>query len=421
MLLHDRIAQALARACRDGPAVALLFLDLDHFKLVNDTRGHGTGDRLLSVVAGRILRAVRPDDTVARFGGDEFVVVCHGVSDEEQVRTIAGRVENAITVPIRLDDEEIVITASIGLVLGYPGATVEGLIRDADTAMYQAKAAGRGRAETFDANLRTRAEHRVSTERALRVALQDDQLRVKYQPIVSMRDGAIVGVEALVRWQHPEFGLTEPADFIALAEETGLIIPIGTWVLARACRDLAQWRQQYREAAQLSVSVNLSPRQLRDPYLLVAIKEATSAADLDPSAITLEITENALTDDLALANVTLSEIAALGVRLSIDDFGTGYSSLAYLKRFPVHEMKIDRTFVEDVTHDQYDEAIVSAVTYIARALELDVVAEGVETLEQDERLSALGCQRAQGFYYSLPVDADDFAHLLGAPAVPRAG
>jgi predicted signal transduction protein with EAL and GGDEF domain len=358
---------------------------------------------------------------VARFGGDEFVVVCHGVSDEEQVRTIAGRVENAITVPIRLDDEELVITASIGLVLGYPGATVEGLIRDADTAMYQAKAAGRGRAETFDANLRTRAEHRVSTERALRVALQDDQLRVKYQPIVSMRDGAIVGVEALVRWQHPEFGLTEPADFIALAEETGLIIPIGTWVLARACRDLAQWRQQYREAAQLSVSVNLSPRQLRDPYLLVAIKEATSAADLDPSAITLEITENALTDDLALANVTLSEIAALGVRLSIDDFGTGYSSLAYLKRFPVHEMKIDRTFVEDVTHDQYDEAIVSAVTYIARALELDVVAEGVETLEQDERLSALGCQRAQGFYYSLPVDADDFAHLLGAPAVPRAG
>jgi diguanylate cyclase (GGDEF)-like protein/PAS domain S-box-containing protein len=411
LLLTDRLAHGLAHSKRRGTDLGVIFVDLDDFKLVNDSFGHTAGDSLLRHAAERIIDAIRPADTVARFGGDEFVVVCDDVSVLE-VERIAGRVLAAVREPYKLDDQEVTVTASLGIALADENATPESLLRDSDAAMYRAKDRGGGRIEIYDEALRVKVERALATTSALRRALDRDEFAVHYQPLVDLFTGAIVGAEALVRWEHPDRGLVSPDDFISLAEDTGLIVPIGAWVLEEACRQLREWQ---RTTPSMTIAVNLSVRQLMDPQIVEVVDEVLERTGVKPACLCLELTESMFMEDVEYFGRTLSSLKALGVQLSIDDFGTGYSSLSYLKRFPVDAVKIDRAFVDGLGTDPHDTALVAAILAMAEALELEVTAEGVETEDQLSHLKRLHCQRAQGYFLARPMPASAMTTLLGEP------
>jgi diguanylate cyclase (GGDEF)-like protein/PAS domain S-box-containing protein len=407
-LLVDRVEQALRRHRVGDGALAALFCDLDGFKVLNDSRGHGAGDRVLQEVADRLRRAVRPQDIVARFGGDEFVVCCEGLVDDGEALRVAARIRDAIAPAFTLLDGEVFLTASVGVrTVGATGDAAEDLIRDADAAMYQAKANGRNQVVMYSEVLREQSEARLTIEAGLRRALERDEMRVHYQPVVSLATGVLVGVEALVRWEHPTRGLVAPVEFIGIAEDTGLIEPIGAWVLEQACRQLKSWQEA--GAAPLCMSVNLSGRQLKAPDLVEVVARILDRTGVDPGDVCLEVTESVLMDDPAAAADKLTQLRALGVHLAIDDFGTGYSSLAHLRQFPVDSIKIDRSFVANLTDEPEAAAIVTAVIHLAQALHLTTVAEGVETADQRAQLELLGCQLAQGYHWSRPVSADHLA------------
>jgi diguanylate cyclase (GGDEF)-like protein/PAS domain S-box-containing protein len=405
LLFVDRLRRALATAEGDN-RVAVLFLDLDQFKVINDSLGHNAGDRLLVALADRLRAAIRPSDTVARFGGDEFAVLCTGVPDEDVAYELARRISSAVSKPIVLPEGEVFVTASVGIALsGGELETPETLLRNADAAMYRAKDQGRARAELFQSDAHDRAVRHLRTGNELHRALERGELRLHYQPIVSLEDGKVSGFEALLRWEHPRRGLVQPDDFVGLAEETGLVVPIGSWALEEACRQAATW---HLAGAPLSISVNLSPRQLAEPTLPEDVARVLQATGIDPGALWLEITENTLMRDAESAVRTLSALRSLGVHLAVDDFGTGYSSMSYLKRFPVQALKVDRTFVDGIGREPEDSAICTAVVSLAHALGLRAVAEGVETPEQLAELRTLGCELAQGFLFGRPAPAEEW-------------
>jgi diguanylate cyclase (GGDEF)-like protein/PAS domain S-box-containing protein len=411
-LLIDRIEQALARNTRAGSHVAVLLLDLDRFKLVNDSWGHSAGDGVLVAVADRLREAVRSADTVARFGGDEFVVVREGIGGAWEAARFGDRLVQAVAGELPVNGEEVFLTASLGIAVGDAADSAEALLRDADAAMYSAKERGRGRVELFDAEARVRAESRLVAEGALRRAVERDEFVVLYQPILSILEGTVIGAEALVRWDVPGESRVSPTDFIPLAEETGLIVPLGQWVLEQACDQLRRWRQAGLDLGTLSV--NLSARQLSAGSFATSVNHAIRRNGLMPSSLSFEITESVLMEDVEFSIESLVGLKGLGVRLAVDDFGTGYSSLAYLKRLPLDSLKIDRAFVDGLGTDPNDSAIVAAIVAMAGALGLAVTAEGVETDRQLEELRRLGCGYAQGFRFSRPLPADEFAQFVGS-------
>jgi diguanylate cyclase (GGDEF)-like protein/PAS domain S-box-containing protein len=412
-LLLERLEHWLRHRQRGEARAAVLFIDLDNFKRINDALGHHVGDNLLVSVAARLGEMLRPADTLARVGGDEFVVFCEDIAGEDAALNVVTRLIGALEAPFRLADHEHHVTASIGIALSDRGATAASLLRDADAALYRAKERGRARCELFDDALREHSLKWLETERELRRALENDELVNVYQPIVSVASGAIVGFETLVRWVHPTRGTISPAEFVPVAEQTGLIVPLGLGVLERACRQAVEWDPELR------VSVNLSPRQVTEPKLVESVDRILVETGLDPARLSLEITESVLIEETESALATLNRLRALGVRLELDDFGTGYSSLAYVKRFPIAALKIDRSFIDGLGRDAEDSAIVAAVISMARALGVDVVAEGVETPAQANGLRALGCSFAQGFFFSRPLTADALAELTAPSLAER--
>jgi diguanylate cyclase len=401
-LLVDRLIQTLASSRRRGSQLGVMFLDVDHFKLVNDVLGHVAGDNLLRMTAQRISAAIRPGDTVARFGGDEFVVVCDDVSILE-IEQIAADVLRSIRQPSLIGDQETSVTASLGIAVAEENSTAESLLRDCETAMYRAKKRTRGHFELFNEELRIKSERHIATATALHGALERAELVVHFQPVVDISMGSLVGAEALLRWEHPDRGQVSPVEFIPIAEETGLIISIGLWVFEQACEQLARWQCTNPS---MSVAVNLSVRQLVDPEITDQIEAILSRTGIRPQDVCLELTESIFAEDSDGIGNTLGSLSALGVKLAMDDFGTGYSSLSYLKRFPFDEVKVDQEFVDGLGTDPYDTELVSAVIAMAGALGLGVTAEGVETRDQLERLQRMDCQRAQGFYLARPMPAD---------------
>jgi diguanylate cyclase (GGDEF)-like protein/PAS domain S-box-containing protein len=412
-LLWEALREQLARP---EPAVAVLFVDIDDFKLVNDSFGHETGDVLLLAVADRLTDAVRPHDLVTRFGGDEFVVVCADVRDAPQAERIAHRLVDALKPPFTIAGREVNVSASMGLVLSTEvGLDPETVLRDADTALYQAKASGKARWALFDERVRQGVTTRLAMANALRRAIEHDQLTVHYQPIVDQLTGKAVGVEALSRWYDPEFGQVSPAVFIALAEEMGIIDRLGEWVLWAACRQFARWHTDLGDLAPAYLSVNLSARQLAAPGLVETVMHALEVTGLAPRRLCLELTESVFMDEIEGAVGQLRDLCSLGVRLAMDDFGTGYSSLSSLRRFPGEFLKIDRSFVAGLRTDPTAPAIVAAVVSLSEALGLSPVAEGVELVEDARLLQALGCRFAQGYLYARPMpESEATAWLRGS-------
>jgi len=409
-LLVDRMHQGMRRRA-DG-RMAVLLLDLDDLKMINESLGHGAGDAVLCEVGPRLTSALRPGDTIARFAGDTFAVVCEEIVDETHAQRLAERVAGAFGRPFVLGDEQLFVTARVGVVLSSGTESPEDLLRDADAALYRAKESGH-RYELFDPRLRERAIARLRTESDLRRALSRNELRLQYQPYWNLPDRTLAGVEALVRWQHPERGLVPPGEFIPIAEESGLVVPLGTWVLREACRQLAVWRREHPEAAAtLRMRVNLSARQVSQPGLVDLVARALEDHAIPAEALGLEITEGLLMQDSEAVASTLRGIKELGIRLVLDDFGTGYSSLSYLQRFPIDQLKIDRSFVFALEERDESRAIVRAIVGMAHALGLGVVPEGVETEEQLATLIEMGCEFAQGFLLARPLDPAAVAELL---------
>jgi diguanylate cyclase (GGDEF)-like protein/PAS domain S-box-containing protein len=420
LLFLDRLGQATERQRRRRDTLtAVLVLDLDRFKLVNESLGHHAGDDLLAAAAPRLRQAVRSSDTVARFSGDEFGILLEDIGGEQDAIDMAERIAGVFTRPFVLDGNEHFVTTSIGIALAEGGERAEDLLRDADAAMHRAKERGRARYELFDEALRGRALSRLRVENDLRRALERDELVLHYQPLVSLRDRAMVSVEALVRWEHPERGRISPGDFIPVAEENGLIEPIGRWVLEHACRQAAEWCRARPDAAPLTMSVNLSAAQLANPGLAETVATALRVSGLDPACLALELTESMLLSHNEELSQTLMALKALGVRLVLDDFGTGYSSLSYLTRLPLDALKVDRSFVDGLGTESRDTAVTEAIVAMSRALQLRVVGEGAETELQVAELARLGCDLVQGFHFSRPVPAEEITHMLAAgPAWP---
>jgi len=410
-LLLDRLKQSLAGARWRERRVGVLFVDLDRFKTINDTLGHEVGDRLLQQLAERFQRSVRDGDTVARFGGDEFVILLDDVASEDDVAGVAQKVLQALAPPFRVDGQTLYVTASIGVSL-FPndGENASTLLRNADIAMYRAKELGKNTYQFYSADMSSRAFERLTLESNLRRALEQGEFRLYYQPQVDVTTGAIVGVEALLRWQHPEFGLVMPNEFIPLLEETGLIVPTGAWILDTACAQLAAWHAQ--GWPRLRLAVNLSPRQFQTQNLTTVVKQAVDRLDGDPGRLELEITEGMLLRHVPITAETLEALHLLGVRMAIDDFGTGYSSLSYLRRLPIDTLKIDRMFVRDIPHDPDDSAITVAIIALVQSMKLEMIAEGVENTAQRDFLHARGCNVMQGFLFSRPLPAEEITRLL---------
>jgi diguanylate cyclase (GGDEF)-like protein/PAS domain S-box-containing protein len=419
-LLNDRLQQAVVHCQRQRSMLALLFLDLDHFKLINDSLGHSAGDELLKLAANRLAACVREGDTVARLGGDEFVLLLVDQPGAQAVSHAVERVLEAMAQPYRVQGKEFMTTCSVGVSL-FPddGTDGETLLKNADAAMYRAKAAGRNAFHFFTAEINRQLSERLALERDLRRALQGNELILHYQPKVDLTRGTLVGAEALVRWNHPELGMLSPARFIPIAEETGLIVPMGEWILRQACLQVQQWRQAGMDFRQLSV--NLSARQFRQRELVEQVARVLQSTGLPAACLDLELTESLMLENVEEYIVRLQALKDLGVQLSVDDFGTGYSSLSYLKRFPVDRLKIDKSFVRDIVSDAGDAAIAQAVIRLGQILGLSVTAEGVETEEQLAFLRRHGCDEAQGYLFSPPLPPDAFAHLwrqgLLAPAL----
>ena len=411
----DALGQAVEGLRRDEtPAFAVLLIDLDRFKVVNDSLGHQAGDRLLITVAERFRSAAGPDELVARFGGDEIIVLLPDCPDEGSAVARATALLRCLEEPVQLGAHEFTVTASGGLAIAEPDLDPEELLRRADAAMFRAKERGRRRIEVFDDALRARVTERLHQESDLQRAVREGELCLHFQPEVDVATGLIRGVEALLRWEHPTRGLVVAGDFIDIAEETGAILEIGDWAIAEACRHLARWQQA---GLDLTVRANLSARQINQPDLVDRLIEIIGETDVDPSGLCLEITETAVMADAELSLLVLSKLAGLGLRLAIDDFGTGYSSLDYLKRFPVHILKIDRAFVSGLATSSDDAAIVRAILSLADSLGLAATAEGVETEEQRAGLLALGCERAQGWYFAPAVPPDELERLVNT-AIP---
>jgi diguanylate cyclase (GGDEF)-like protein len=410
-LFLDRVGHALARNNRHPQSMAVFFVDLDHFKLVNDSLGHEAGDELLRLVGPRFESAIRPSDTLARLGGDEFAVLCEQLPSEASAIRIANQLMSALEKPVVLNGHGHSVSASIGIALTTTGSSASDLLRDSDAAMYRAKAHGRGRAELFDEEMRARVLDRVRTESALRIALADeDQIYVLYQPLVSLRSGQIVGAEALARWRHPEWGPVSPVEFIPVAEDSGLIHQLGAQVMRRAAREWAAWQDNPDFAG---IAVNISVRQLAQPdEVATLVREVIAAEGITPGFLTLEITESVLIEHLDDARKALESLNDLGVRLSLDDFGTGYSSLSYLADLPFECVKIDLSLIREIVDSPQASAVANAVIQMGHALDKQVIAEGVETLEQATRLKELGCDIAQGYYFGRPLAPDILTALL---------
>jgi diguanylate cyclase (GGDEF)-like protein/PAS domain S-box-containing protein len=412
LLFMDRLGQALERLRRHQSLTAILFLDLDRFNLVNDSLGHEVGNELLAATAPRIRRAVRSSDTVARFGGDEFGILLDEIASEQDAIDMAQRIASVFTRPFVLEGNEHFVTTSIGIALAEGGELAEDVVRDADAAMNRAKERGRARYELFDEGLRGRALSRLRVENDLRRALDRNELTLDYQPLVSLRDFSIVGVEALIRWEHPERGRIPPADFIPVAEENGLIEPIGRWVLEHACRQAARWYRDRPDSAPLAMAVNLSAVQVANRGLAETVSGALRGAGLDPACLSLEITESVMLADADGLTEALAALKAIGVRLVLDDFGTGYSSLSYLTRLPLDVLKVDRSFIDGLGTEPRDTAITEAIVAMSHALSLRVVGEGAETGLQVAELNRLGCDYVQGYHFSRPVPAAAITRML---------
>ena len=405
-LFMDRLSDSLARTADNGRRVALLFLDLDNFKVINDSLGHAIGDRLLVGVADRLRSCVRPCDTPARLGGDEFILLLEGLNDETDALDIARRVQVSLREPFLIDGHEVFATCSIGVTFADSAADPEVLLRNADIAMYQAKNGGKSRFAVFDSSMHDSVLQRLRLENDLRRALERGELAVYYQPELQLRSGTVVGMEALVRWHHPERGLLAPATFIPIAEETELIVPIGAWVLHEACEQARRWDEALGAQAPRWINVNLSARQFQHPSLVEHVTSALQSAGLDPSRLVLEITESFIVDDMGSTHDTLNQLAELGVRVAIDDFGTGYSSLAYLRRFAVHFLKIDQAFIRDLETDAFDRVIIGSIVNLAHAQGIQVVVEGVESARQLEVVRDVDADIAQGFHFAAPLPPD---------------
>jgi diguanylate cyclase (GGDEF)-like protein len=415
LYLAGRIDEAVERLQPSSSGIALLLLDLDGFKAVNDSFGHAIGDELLMMVARRLRGSLRPKDVAARLGGDEFAVLLEGV-DHESAFSAAQRVLAAVSTPFVLSRSTVAISASIGLVHARDSRGGEDLMRDADVAMYRAKADGRSRVISFEPAMQARVMRRLRLETELRHSVENEDFVLHYQPLIDLKSLEIVGVEALIRWQHPTRGLLPPVEFIDVAEDTGLIVPLGRWVIEQATQDAARWKSVTGE--QVSISVNLSPRQLHDPDLIDIAAQALENTGLPAAALIIEITENLLLKDAELARSRLGALRELGVKVAVDDFGTGYSSLAYLDRYPIDILKIDRSFVVSLGESAKSAALLRSIIDLAAALEIDAIAEGVENQAQLATLQSLGCRYAQGFFFARPLAAGEVVGLLKSAAIP---
>lgn len=415
VLLMERLRYALQHTQRSNSLFAVLFLDLDRFKVINDSLGHMLGDQLLVAIADRLAHCLNSNDTIARLGGDEFVILLEDVRDKNSVILIAEQIHQELSLPFNLEGHEVFTAASIGIAFGSKSyVRPEELLRDADTAMYHAKEQGRGRYEIFNSGMHIHAVALLQLETDLRRALERQELLLHYQPIVSLRTKQIVGFEALLRWNHPKRGMVSPQEFISIAEETGLIIPIGHWILQQACCQMQQWHHQFPDQ-KMMISVNLSGKQFT-PFLIDAVSQVLQETQLEPEYLKLEITESILMENAEFAIVTLAQLRELGIHLAIDDFGTGYSSLSYLHRFPIDTLKIDRSFIRKIDTDGEQLAIVRTIITLAWNLGMEVVAEGVETPKQLAQLRALHCDHAQGYFFCKPVDANAITQLMSHAA-----
>ena len=417
-VFRQMVEHALTRSARNGDRLAVLILDLDGFKTVNDSQGHDVGDQLLVHVGQRLKACARASDTVARLGGDEFAILLEDQVDDDRAKGTAGRLLAQLTAPFEVGGKELFIGASVGIAYNADGAgQPDTLIRNADTAMYAAKASGKGRFEVFQPLMHRRAREQFEVQSDLQHAIARNEFTVHYQPIVDVPTQAILGMEALIRWEHPVRGLLPPIEFIGIAEEIGLIVPMGRWVMAEACRQTAEWRAHYPGASELYVSVNLSTRQLLEPDLVEQVRAVLAETGLDPAALTLEITEGSLMQGVVETAVKLKGLKELGVRLAVDDFGTGSSSLGYLRKFPIDVLKIDKSFVDEITTEGPDgPALVRAIIDLAKNLHLSTVAEGIELNEQLAELRAAGCGSGQGYLFARPLRSEAMASLLEVSA-----
>jgi diguanylate cyclase (GGDEF)-like protein len=418
---HERLGEVLAGAAADGGTCALLLLDLDDFRTVNDSLGHLNGDRVLVAVAERLRARLRAGDTAARLGGDEFAVLLERVGGEREALAVAGRLASDLRLPVGVAGRQVYARATVGVRLAAGGGDPDELLRDADLAMYDAKAGAAGTVRLFDATMHDRAVQRLDFEAALRRAIVEQQFTVRYQPVVELAGGDVVGMEALVRWDHPERGLVMPGEFVGLAEDSGLIVPIGRWVLHAACQAVRDWQRRFPLERPLFMSVNLSVRQLQQPDLVEDVAGALDAAGLDPGDLMLEVTESVLVVDDEATIQRLCELRALGVHLAVDDFGTGYSSLAYLRQLPVDTLKLAKPFVDGLTMGAEQAALAHAILRLADTLRLRVVAEGIEQEAQALELRALGCPYGQGYWFARPMDQFAVEALLAAERQRRSG
>ena len=413
----ERLRRITLRARRGGAHTAVLFLDIDRFKVLNDSVGHGVGDRLLVEMADRLRAALRPGDLIARFGGDEFVMVCEQIGTELDAYTLASRLLEVVQAPFSIDGIEVVVTASIGIAMS-DGQSPEAVLRDADAAMYLAKDRGRARVEVFDDELRERVVARLDIERDLRRAVDDGAFVLHYQPVVSLLTDALSGFESLLRWQHPTRGLLPPVAFLEIAEETGLIRPIGAWVRDEVCRQAAAWATTHPEWGHLAIGMNVSPMELRDRDVVASVEDAVRTHGVDPGIVVIELTEQVILEDAVRTRTLLRELHELGVQLALDEFGTGSAPLAHLRELPLQTIKIDRSLVAGLGRDAFDESLVEGVIGLARRLELRSVAVGVETPEQEQRLRRAGCMLAQGHHFSVPMPAHEIEELLAGARTP---